>query len=139
MSHDVLLQVLSRILGIEGKALNWFYFYLESSNFHINLSKSYSEERNLTFRVGSCVVPVLDLTYASTMSDHFTNQVFGVSTCTHASICILIFKIAVRLKLILPMLNKYIFNDLSQFKKIKTTDNETCCSKMKTAKFIIKE
>ena len=69
VDHDILLKVLDKQFGIQGKALDWFDSYLRPRGCKVNLGEKYSTVRNLPYCVlqGSCAGPTLYSAYASTL------------------------------------------------------------------------
>ena len=47
IDHDILLKVLDKQFGIQGKALNWFGSYLRPRGCKVNIGEKYSTVRNL--------------------------------------------------------------------------------------------
>ena len=71
VDHNILIDLLHEIFVIGDKALRWFQSYLENRFCKVKIGKDYSEKKLLDFSVpqGSCVGPVLYLSYAASMSD----------------------------------------------------------------------
>ena len=71
VDHNILIDLLHETFGIGDKALRWFQSYLENRFCKVKIGKDYSEKKSLDFSVpqGSCVGPVLYLSYAASISD----------------------------------------------------------------------
>ena len=71
VDHNILINLLHETFGIGDKALRWFQSYLENRYCKVKIGKDYSEKKLLNFSVpqGSCVGPVLYLSYAASISD----------------------------------------------------------------------
>ena len=71
VDHGILLSVLEARYGVSSTALHWFGTYLYPRNCKVNIGKNDSSLCDLPFSVpqGSCMGPVLYLTYASTLQD----------------------------------------------------------------------
>ena len=71
VDHQILLDVLNSHYGVSESALRWLDSYLKPRTCKVNVEASYSSERDLTFSVpqGSCMGPVLYLTYAGTLQE----------------------------------------------------------------------
>ena len=69
VDHDILLKVLDKQFGIQGKALSWFDSYLRPRGCKVITGEKYSTVMNLPYCVlkGSCAGPTLYLAYASTL------------------------------------------------------------------------
>jgi hypothetical protein len=69
VDHGVLLDVLQKRFGIEGKTLQWMDEYLRPRKCKVNIGSAYSSEKSLEFSVpqGSVAGPVLYSAYASTL------------------------------------------------------------------------
>ena len=67
VDHPILLKVLQRKFGMEGKCLSWFDTYLRPRHCKVNVGSAYSSEHELQCSVpqGSCARPVVCLAYAS--------------------------------------------------------------------------
>ena len=66
---DILLEVLDKQFGIQGKALSWFDIYLRPRGYKVQIGERYSTVRNLPYCVaqGSSAGPILYSAYASTL------------------------------------------------------------------------
>ena len=71
VDHDVLLDVLNNMFGLDENTLGWINSYLRPTKFKVNISQSYSEEIDVKFSVAqdSIFGPVLYSTYASTLEE----------------------------------------------------------------------
>ena len=71
VDHDLLLEVLNKRFGIEGKALIWYEHYLKPRKFKIPINNTYSEEQTINYSVpqGSIQGAFLFNAYASTISE----------------------------------------------------------------------
>ena len=70
VDHSVLLNTLNSNFGIDGIALEWYNNYLAPRDMKIEIGKSYSEKKELTFSLphGSCPGANLFNMYSSTIS-----------------------------------------------------------------------
>ena len=101
VDHGVLLDVLQKQFGIEGKTLKWMDEYLRPRKCKVNIGSSYSLEKPLEFSVpqGSVAGPVLYSAYASTLKyvipesvdiygyadDHILKTAFSAGNVDHES------------------------------------------------------
>ena len=71
VDHNILINLLHETFGIGDKALRWFQSYLENRYCKVKIGKNYLERKSLNFSVpqGSCMGPVLYLSYAASISD----------------------------------------------------------------------
>ena len=71
VSHDILLDLLEVQYGVIGKALVWLDSYLHSRHFKVNVNGASSKPVSLVHNMpqGSCLGPVVDLLYASSMEE----------------------------------------------------------------------
>ena len=71
VNHNILINLLHETFGLGDKALRWFQSYLENRFCKVKIGKDYLEKKSLDFSVpqGSCVGPVLYLSYAASISD----------------------------------------------------------------------
>ena len=71
VDHQILLEVLQSHYGLTDHALMWFDTYLRPRTCKVTVGPSCSSERDLTFSVpqGSCMGPVLYLSYAGTLQE----------------------------------------------------------------------
>ena len=71
VDHNILLSVLENKFGINDVALRWFKSYLRPRSCKVNISPTYSAEKQLPFSVpqGSCAGPSLSLAYASKLQE----------------------------------------------------------------------
>ena len=69
VDHEILLEVLDKQFGIQGKALSWFDSYPRPRGCKVKIGERYSTVRNLPYSVpqGSCAGPTLYFVYASTL------------------------------------------------------------------------
>ena len=69
VDHKVLLEVLHKCFGVEGRALDWFQSYLSSIFFKVSIGNVYSTSKELKVSVpqGSCAGPSLFNAYSSTL------------------------------------------------------------------------
>ena len=69
VDHGILLQVLHKMYGIDGKALNWFESYLADRKFQVCVNGSYSKVETFNYSVpqGSCCGANLFCVYASSI------------------------------------------------------------------------
>ena len=67
VDHDILLKVLDKQFGIQGKALSWFDSYLRPRGCKVQIGEKYSRVRKLPYCVpqGSCAGLTLYSAYAS--------------------------------------------------------------------------
>lgn len=79
VDHTVLLSVLEKQFGIQGKALDWFCNYLNERKLRVRVGQSFSDEMKLPFSVpqGSCAGPVLFNLYASTLRNFISDNLQG--------------------------------------------------------------
>ena len=65
VDHNILLDILNKKFGVGGKAGKWFDSYLHPRSCKVNIGKTYSANKDLTFSgpQGSCAGVVLYLTY----------------------------------------------------------------------------
>ena len=77
VDHNILLDILNKKFGVGGKAGKWFDSYLHPRSCKVNIGKTYSANKDLTFSVpqGSCAGAVLYLTYASTLQEVIPNYI----------------------------------------------------------------
>ena len=71
VDHNILIKLLHETFRIGDKALRLFQSYLENRYCKVKIGKDYLEKKSLNFSVpqGSCVGPVLYLSYAASISD----------------------------------------------------------------------
>ena len=71
VDHDILIDLLHETFQIGDKALRWCQSYLKNRYCKVKIGKDYLERKSLNFSVpqGSCVGPVLYLSYAASISD----------------------------------------------------------------------
>ena len=71
VDHNILIDLLHETFRIGDKALRWFQSYLKNRYCKVKIGKDYSGKKSLNFSVpqGSCVGPVLYLSYAESISD----------------------------------------------------------------------
>ena len=69
VDHKVLLEVLHKCFGVEGRVLDWFQNYLSSRFFKVIIGDVYSTSKELKVSVpqGSCAGPSLFNAYSSTL------------------------------------------------------------------------
>ena len=70
VNHDILLSVLNRRFGLQGKILNWIETYLHPRNFKVCIGDAKSDVRQLKQLVpqGSVGGPILFNFYCSTIT-----------------------------------------------------------------------
>ena len=80
VDHDILLDVLQKRFGVEGKVLQFFDSYLRPRSLKTIVNEAQSTARDLNFSVpqGSCAGPVLYNFYASTLEDLCKNSTQSV-------------------------------------------------------------
>ena len=71
VNHDLLLEVLNKRLGVNGRALKWYEQYLKPRKFKVSINNTYSKELTINYSVpqGSIQRSFLFNAYASTISD----------------------------------------------------------------------
>ena len=72
VSHDILLDVLQKKIGVNNISLDWFDTYLRPRSAKVIIGESISKSTSLDFSVpqGSICSPVLYTVYASTLGEH---------------------------------------------------------------------
>ena len=71
VDHNILIDLLHETFRIGDKALRWFQSHLKNRYCKVKIGKDYLERKFLNFSVpqGSCVGPVLYLSYVASISD----------------------------------------------------------------------
>ena len=71
VDHDILIDVLRTQYDVCGAALDWIDSYLRPRSYCVKVNQILSSQRNLncSVRQGSCLGPLLFLTYAGTIFD----------------------------------------------------------------------
>jgi hypothetical protein len=71
VDHEILLDILTRNVGISGSAIQWFKSYLRDRQLRVSINDKLSEVKKFNFSVpqGSCLGPVLFNLYVSTITE----------------------------------------------------------------------
>ena len=71
VTHNLLLKVLDKKIGIKDKALHWYEQYLKPRRFRVRINDKYSQEKTMEFSIPQRSIQgvFLFISYASTLNE----------------------------------------------------------------------